>query len=121
MQLEKTKAFYRQITEHDLCSCAYCQTYRREVKAAYPNVAAYLSRLGVDIEKPFEIMPLDLDESGMLEYLCAQYIVYGTSEDFWETSVDSVHIGMAGPHPSTGIADEHFVIELSPIYLKLEM
>ena len=57
----------------------------------------------------------------MLECLCAQYIVYGTFEDFLETSVDSVHIGMAGPHPSTGIADEHFVIELSPIYLKWEM
>ncbi len=121
MQIEKTKAFYRQITNRDLCSCAYCQTYRREIKAAYPNVAAYLSRLGVDIEKPFETMFLDPDESGMLEYLCAQYIVYGTSEDFLETSVDSVHIGMAGPHPSTGIADEHFVIELSPIYLKWEM
>ena len=59
MDIRRTKLYYEQISNRDLCDCAYCQNYVREIKVTYPKVAEYLCSLGIDIEKPFETMPLD--------------------------------------------------------------
>lgn len=121
MDIEKTKEFYRQIKRNDLCSCAYCQNYIREIKATYPKVAEYLSRLGIDIEKPFETMPLEPDESGHIEYIAAQYIVCGAPDDFMKATIDLVNVDIAESHPSTSIEETHFVIGIYPIRLKWVM
>ena len=68
MDTEKTRAFYSQLSGKDICGCAYCQNYVRQIRAAYPEATDYLSRLGVDVEKPLETMPLEPDETGQLEY-----------------------------------------------------
>ena len=77
----------------------------------------YLLSLGVDIEKPLETIPLEPDEKGNIEYLSAQYIVLGRSEDFVKTTIDSVTVDITKSHPETQI-EEHFVIEIYPIELK---
>ena len=118
MDAEKTRAFYSRLDSQDVCDCAYCQNYIRQIRAAYPAVADYLSRLGVDMEKPLETMPLEPDEAGELEYAGPQYIVCGTPEGFAETQIGSVHVGIATSHPSTGLEEPNFVIELYPIKLK---
>ena len=117
MDAEKTREYYKKIGETELCGCAYCQNYAKEVKAAYPKVAEVLALMGVDIEKPFETMPLEPDE-GYIDYVAAQYVVLGRTEDFKETSVGPVRIDIAEAHPATAIKEEHFVIEISPIRLK---
>lgn len=121
MHIEKTKAFYQQLESGELCDCVYCQNYIREIKSAYPEAAEFLSQLGVNIEKPFEVMLPESDEADTVVYPCVQYIIYGTPDDFTETTIGSVHIGIAGPHPSTAIKEEHFVIEIAPIRLKWVM
>lgn len=118
MDAKKTRAFYSKLSSQDICDCAYCQNYIRRVRAAYPAAADYLSHLGVDIEKPLETMPLEPDEAGKLEYAGPQYIVCGTPEGFAETRIGSVHVAIASSHPSTGLEEPHFVIELYPIRLK---
>ena len=118
MDLEKTRIFYSRIAPRDLCGCAYCQNYSRRIRAAYPEAAAYLAGLGVDIEKSLETLPLEPDGSGSLEYAGAQYIVLGSPNDFTKTAVGPILADLAGAHPSTGVEEAHFVIELSPIRLK---
>ena len=73
--IEKTRAYYRNLGPESICNCDYCRNYCAKVKAAYPEVARYLDSLGVDIEKPFEAMPLEPDENGYLEYCVCQYAV----------------------------------------------
>ncbi len=121
MDIEKTKEFYNQIKAEDLCSCDYCQNYIREIKSSYPILAEYLNHLGIDIEKPFETMPLEPDKSGYIEYICSQYIVCGTPDDFMKVTVNSVIVDIAESHPSTTIEEIHFVIEVYPISLKWVM
>lgn len=121
MDIEKTKAFYERFKSTDLCDCAYCQNYVREIKAAYPKVAEYLACLGVDIEKPFETMPLEPDGAGNMEYICAQYIVCGEPDDFAGTVIDSVSVDVAQIHPSTQVEQAHFVMEIHPVCLKWGM
>ena len=81
------------------------------------KLSDHLAGMGVDIEKPFETMPLEPYE-GNIEYIAAQYIVIGNAADFKSEDVYGVHIGIADSHPMTDIVEEHYVIEISPIRLK---
>ena len=75
IDIEQTRQYYTEIKTEDLCDCDYCKNYYLQVKEAYPLVADYLNELGVDIEKPFEISPLE-PVNGMLEYCvshCASF------------------------------------------------
>lgn len=117
IDLGKTKRYYEQVTEEDLCDCAYCQNYIREIKAGYPQLAEYLNRAGVDIEKPFEAIPVG-PVDGMMLYSGVQYVIMGTADDFHETSIGDVTVSVTDSHPMTEIEEDHFVIEASPIYLK---
>lgn len=118
MNIEETKQYYSSLTAEALCDCVYCRNYIREVKNAYPKVADYLFTLGVDIEKPFETMPLEPDETGKIEYTSSQYIVIGNPDDFDKTVIDTVTVDITDSHPSTDIDKPHFVIEISPVRLK---
>ena len=114
----KTQALYRSMAEDALCICAYCRSYRAQVRAAYPEVAAYLDALGIDIEKPFETSPLEPDADGLLDYCGCQYVVLGQCGHDFRHRIGEVELRRAASHPSTGIKEEHFLIELFPIRLK---
>ena len=116
MDIIKTENYYRSLNNDSLCSCDYCRNYYKKVKAAYPKLADHLAGMGVDIEKPFETMPLEPSE-GTIEYIAVQYIVIGNAAVFKSENVYGVHIGIADSHPMTGIDEEHYVIEISPIRL----
>lgn len=119
---QKTREYYSKVLNSDLCHCAYCQNYIQEIKLAYPDVDRYLESIGVDIEKPFETMPLDPDENGHIVYIAALYIVMGSPDGFETLSIKEVEVRIAQSYPSTNsIGEEHFVIELSPITLNWEM
>lgn len=118
MDVKKTQDYYKQLAYDELCDCAYCQNYVRQIQREYPVIAEYLQKFGIDIEKPFETMPLEPTKDGYIEYIAAQYIVYGDHTGFEKTTVNSVNIDIADSHPSTRIEEPHFVIELYPIRLK---
>ena len=116
MNIEKTRQYYEQLTEEDICDCAYCQNYVKEVKTAYVKLTAYLDKLGIDVEKPFEAIPVGLTD-GKMFYSGVQYVVLG-QDDFEETVIDEVNIFITDSHPMTGISEDHFVIEIAPVYLR---
>ena len=117
MDVIKTRNYYKTINNDSLCSCDYCKNYRKEIQKTYPALSDFLSDIGIDIEKPFETMPLEPDK-GIIEYIAVQYIVMGNATDFKNVDVYGVHICIADSHPSTDIDVEHYVIEISPIRLK---
>ena len=118
VNISGTRAFYNSITESSLCDCSYCRNYRLQIKSAVLNVAIYLDSWGIDIEKPLETSPLEPDENGMLEYCCCQYIVLGNCEPDYHHKIANIEFRVAKSYPSTGIEQEHFVLEFSPIKLK---
>ena len=118
INIEKAREYYSHLRNDDLCQCDYCKNYSKEIKAAYPAVAEYLEKLGVEIEKPFETMPLDPDDEGIIEYIGAQYIVKGNCKDFQPYRVGDVRIDIAMDHPSSNISDDHFILEIFPVILK---
>ncbi len=115
MTIEETRDFYK--TYDDLCDCAYCKNYIKEIRKAYPDLAEYLNKLGVDIEKPFETMPGE-PENGRIEYFSVQYIVIGDKKDFSKTKLGEVAIYLAKSFPDPGIDCKYYVIELGPIILE---
>lgn len=121
MDIQRTREFYDRLGCDAVCDCAYCQNYVRQIREEYPAVADYLRELGVDIEKPFETMPLEPEPDGYIEYIGAQYIVCGKPEGFEAAVVGAVRVGLAESHPSTRVEEPHFVIEIDPIRLKWVM
>lgn len=99
--IEKTRAYYRDLGPENICSCAYCRNYCARVKAAYPEVDRYLDSLGVDIEKPFETMPLEPDENGYLEYCVCQYVVFGSCPEDFTHRIGDVTFGRSDCHPNS--------------------
>lgn len=115
MTIENTRDFYREFK--DICDCAYCINYIREVKKSYPDLAEYLNKLGITIEKPFETMPGE-PESGLIEYFSVQYILMGDKKDFSKTKLGGVTIEFAKSFPDPGIDGKYYVIEVGPIKLE---
>ena len=111
INIEKTKEYYAETAADQLCTCEDCQNYAANIKAAYPELAAYLASLGADIEKPFETFPL-YAENGLVHFHGAQYVLFGSGADFENASVIGFEIAVTDSHPMTNIEDEHFVIEV---------
>ena len=117
MNHEKTRQYYAHLTEADLCDCAYCRNYRKEIRGAYPELSGFLREIGVDIEKPLEVIPIAPDQETMY-YGGVQYVVMGTAEDFRESSVGDVRVSVTDSHPMTDVKEDHFVIETSSLRMK---
>ena len=115
MNVEKTRQFYKDYD--DLCDCAYCKNYIKEIKKAYPDLAYYLDKLGIDIKKPFEISPGEVNK-GFIEYLGVQYIVIGNKNDFKKEKLSNLTIDLAKSFPDPGLDCDHYVIEVRPIKLQ---
>ena len=81
MDKMKTENYYRALNNENLCSCNYCRNYYKEVKETYLELSDYLARMGIDIEKPLETMPLEPFE-GSIEYIAVQYIAMGNATIF---------------------------------------
>ena len=113
MDMDRTKEYYARLTEDDLCQCEYCRTYVQEIREAMPRLAAYLNSLGADIEKPFEVIPLD-ETAEYMEYLAVQYVVIGSAEGFQENTLEGMDVSVTDSHPMTNIEEDHFVIEIVP-------
>ena len=113
---EKTRAYYAALREEDLCDCAYCRNFRREMAGAYPEVAAYLATLGVEAEKAFETSPLE-PEDGFLPYCGCEYVVFGHCEEDYFHEIGGVTVRPTAFYPRTGLMEAHFVLSVSPICL----
>ena len=118
--IEKTRAYYRSLGPENTCSCDYCRNYCARVKAAYPEVARYLDSLGVDIEKPFEILLPEPIEDGYLEYSVCQYVIFGNGPEVFTRRIGDVTFGRSDCHPNTKMDEEHFVLDVYSIRLPFE-
>ena len=70
---ERTRRYY---TANEVCDCTYCQLFQRRVRAAYPELAAYLERFGVELDRPDETGPIELEDR--ILYFFAGYTVCGS-------------------------------------------
>ncbi len=114
--VEKTRAYYAALREEDLCGCAYCRNFRRELARTYPELSAYLAALGVEAEKAFETSPLEPEE-GSLAYCGCEYVVFGRCGEDFPQEIGGVTVCPTQSHPDFGMGEEHFVLSVSPIRL----
>ncbi len=117
MNIEKTREYYRSLTAQDICDCEYCQNYVRGIRHCYPELAEYFDGMGVDIEKPFEAIPIGVFD-GKAMYAGVQYVIMGSRNDFAAVQVGGVTIDVTDSHPYADIKEEVIVVETSEISLK---
>jgi hypothetical protein len=114
---EKTQSWYRNEAGKDLCQCESCKNYYRNIRRTYPDLSAYLSSLGIDIEKPLETWSVE-QEDGKLLYPEAMYVIIGSSDSFQPFAVGNIAAEKEESFPSADIKDEYFVISLHGIVLE---
>lgn len=103
------------------CDCAYCKNYCGKIRAAYPRIAGYLDSIGVDIEKPLELIFSEDDLNRTVCYYGCQYVVFGTCDDKFHIAIDGISfIKNIDCHPNTDIEEEHFVLDFGEIILDME-
>ena len=115
IDIVKTKEYYNSLSSDMLCDCDYCKLYYAKSRKEFSELALWLDKYGVDIEKPFEVMSLEPDDNGMLDYIGVQYIVFGNFKNDNSYYIGDFNIKIADSHPDTGISDEHFVLEVIPM------
>lgn len=117
MDIKRTRKYYEAMSFDDLCQCEGCQYYARHVRAALPQVAEYLNGMGVDIEKPFETMPIEEYAKGYIYYIAVQYIVIGDADGFRETKIGDINVEIDELHPAAKLDEKYFVISIGPVTL----
>lgn len=118
MDIQKTRSYYNNQTRENVCQCDTCQNFIDEVKGAYPEVAEYLSSLGVDIGRPFEVfLPIETG-NGYMDYYGVQYLVIGNKDGFQETEIGDISVRIAASHPDAAYKGEYFVIGLGTFHIK---
>ena len=115
IDIGKTKEYYNSLSSGLLCDCDYSKLYYAKSRKEFCELALWLDKYGVDIEKPFEVISLEPDDNGMLDYIGVQYIVFGNFKNDNSYYVGDFNIKIADSHPNTGISDEHFVLEVIPM------
>ena len=118
MDLEATKAYYAGMGRESVCSCDYCQNLVDEIKVAYPKVAEFLSELGVNIERPFEVfLPIENDD-GYMDYYAVQYLAVGEPDGFEETKIGDISVYITEVHPAATYKGKYFIIEAGTFHIK---
>lgn len=123
VDLAATREYYAKEAQGALCDCAYCRNFCRQVRAAYPTLAAYLAGLGVAIELPWELAPIeafngtDSEAREWVEYLVAQYVVLGRCGRDFAKKIGDLELRRAEYYPTVNLAAEHFVLELCGVRL----
>ena len=117
VNIERTREYYASLDAAQLCDCAYCENFRREVRAVYGEAAAYLDGLGIAMEKAFETSPLEVEPDGTIAYCLCQYVVFGSCEEDFRKEIGGVTLTRGRSYPATGIEEEHFVMDLFPVRL----
>ena len=118
MDIEQTKAYYTGIKREDICGCPYCQNFIDEVRHSYPEAAAYLASVGVDIERPFEVLLPTDSADGYMDYHLVQYLIAGDVNDFQETKVGDITITISTCHPAATYKGAHFIIDAGVFHIK---
>ena len=116
---EKTREYYK---SNEVCDCADCLLFRDTVSKLYPELTEYLARFGIDISRPDETGPIDLEDS--ILYSFAGYTVCGSAPEGAdeEISIDfdgkTLQLGFgAGFQFPNNQKEEYFSLTVYDLYL----
>ena len=83
VDIDKTITYYQ---SHTLCDCDYCKNFYPQIKETLPKLAEFLSRFGVDVSKPDEIMSMESEDE--ILYINVDYTVCGNVISMGEYEID---------------------------------
>ena len=95
------------------CDCVNCRNFCSQIKSVCKELADYFSQHCIDIEKPFELAPINFDDN--TEYVSCMYLVFGECSDDFKMNIGNVTLCKeVGGHPSTDSYDKpNFVLDFA--------
>lgn len=89
VDIEGTEKYYAEST---LCDCDYCKYYSEKIGGRFPKLEKFLDCFGIDITKPDETSPIELDGKVLFDlvgYTACGRIEQGEGE---ETEIDGLKL-----------------------------
>ena len=123
VDIEKTKQYYQ---THSLCDCAGCRNYYAQVVKKLPCCKDFLSKFGVDIERPDEIGWIE-SENKTIYYLFVGYTVAGEILRKTKECLDikenekSYNIKIDNEYIPNEQKEKYFVITINNFYFPWEL
>ncbi len=111
VDVKRTRAYYEKENADDYCDCSACINYRKRIAAVFPEIAAYLLQLGIDIAKPFHLSYLK-PENGMLKYINCFYVAFGSMGPEWHKEIGKVEIIPGAHFPDPHVEGPFIVFEI---------
>ena len=118
VDVEKTKAYYKNIS---LCDCPNCRNFNVQIEERFPKLKDFLEEFGVDVSRPDESSSVELEDT--IDYLSVDYTVCGEiiEESKKEICIsDNICVGIfvyndsISPNEQTG---GHFIFSVSKLEL----
>lgn len=120
-------SFNKKLTENyynsynDLCDCASCRNFYKNVSLIHPDVKRFLEQFGIDVSKPIEQESLIADKPNKKVENTVYYAVNGTaySPTNLDINIGSNCIKIVFPEfsPNTDMPEPYFVFSVDNIWL----
>lgn len=119
VDIQKTKEYYR--TYSDLCDCDPCRNFYQTIEGYSTELAAFLGRFGIDIEKPIETEWHISDRQSKTVDYTAYYAVHGTAANGngYEIDFGLINVVVQSPNnsPNTKMQEPYFVFQIFNLIL----
>lgn len=119
---ESTSA-YRDVY-NDPCDCDACKIFRNTFRKQYPDVVAYLTQFGVDVDYPLTVMDFSDREEEYPYKFTVYYSVKGTLPiDKMENKIGGVSVTLRNwniadeEYANTGMTKPYFIIALDEVII----
>ena len=116
IDIAKTKKYYAQLTEDDLCDCESCQYYRSIIEQACPEVTAYFLQLGIDIRKPYHLSFVDTEDGNLL-YIDCDYLAFGDGDFAYYHKCGEQEITGALIYPDPDFEPPYVMLQINQVIL----
>ena len=118
VDIDITKEYYR--THSDLCECDGCKNFYQTIRSHSVELTAFLEQFGIDVEKPMEVMWLEVDKQSKIIDYVAYYSIHGTAaKGKYEIDFGTINIVVQPPKnsPDTEMLEPYFVFQIFNLLL----
>lgn len=105
------------------CDCGDCRFFIKNIMNEQPKVCEYLSSIGINPLKPYELMSIYFDKKKEIWYLDCAYIVFGKLDKEISFEIGEVNIfsSLKEKYPLLETDEEYFIISIGKIVMNYKV
>ena len=102
------------------CDCGDCKFFIKNILSVQPKVCEYLSSIGINPLKPYELMSVYNHKQQVIDYFDCAYVVFGKLEEEISFTIDGIDIfsSLKEKYPLLDTDQEYFIVSVGKIIMR---